>query len=50
MLKCAEQVQIPKYKTHAYKRRKTAMCPNNHAQITNYKKTINESYINEHLS
>ena len=35
MLNCAEQVQIQKYKTHAYKTLKNSMCPNNHAETSN---------------
>ena len=35
MLSCAEQVQIQKYKTHAYKTLKTADVQNNHAETSN---------------
>ena len=35
MLSCAEQVQIQKYKTHAYKTLKNSRCPNNHAETSN---------------
>ena len=35
MLNCAEQVQIQKQKTHAYKTLKHSRCPNNHAETSN---------------
>ena len=34
MLSYAEQVQIQKYKTHAYKTPQNSRCPNNHAQTS----------------
>ena len=36
MLNCAEQVQIQKYKTHAYKTLQNSRCPNNHAETSNW--------------
>ena len=35
MLNCAEQVQIQKYKTHAYKTPQNSRCPNNYARTSN---------------
>ena len=35
MLNCAEQVQIQKYTTQAYKTFQNSRCPNNHAETSN---------------